>query len=48
MLTLLHSNGQSRATEQTNNGKLHLYASKYGEYQVINSYLLAIFLTKDS
>lgn len=48
MSTLLHSDGQARAIVQTNKGKLYLRASKYGEYQMINSYLLAIFLSKDS
>lgn len=48
MSTLLHSHGQTRAIEQTNKGKLHLCASNYGEYQMINSYLLAALLSKDS
>lgn len=34
--------------EQTNKEKLYLCASKYGDYQMINSYLLAIFLSKES
>lgn len=33
---------------QTKKGKLYLRASKYGDYQMINSYLLAIFLSKES
>lgn len=47
MSTLLNSDGQTMAIEQTNKGKLHLCASKHGQYQMINSYLLAIFLPND-
>lgn len=34
--------------EQTNKGKSYLCASKYRDYQMINRYLLAIFLSKES
>lgn len=48
MSPLLHSDSQTRAIEQIDKGKLLLCASKYGEYQMINSYLFAIFLSNDS